>query len=77
MMRHASLRLRSRCVASGTRDSNGRILITDSLIKQPTSFPRPHCCVRVLPLCFTHPVEGWAERRETLGCSAEHPWACT
>src|SRR2546426_7335145 len=23
------------------------------------------------------PVEGWAERRETFGCSAEHPWACT
>src|SRR5215469_11380389 len=21
-------------------------------------------------------IEGWAERRETLGCSAEHPWAC-
>jgi hypothetical protein len=20
------------------------------------------------------PIEGWAERRETLGCSAEHPW---
>jgi hypothetical protein len=20
------------------------------------------------------PVEGWAERRETFGCSAEHPW---
>ena len=55
MMRHASLRLRSRCVASGTRDSNGRILITDSLVKQPTSFPRPHCCVRALSLCFTHP----------------------
>jgi hypothetical protein len=23
--------------------------------KQPISFPRPHCCVRALPLCFTHP----------------------
>src|SRR5215831_17940430 len=21
-------------------------------------------------------IEGWAERRETFGCSAEHPWAC-
>jgi hypothetical protein len=42
--------------------------------KQPISFPRPHCCVRALPLCFTHPNEGWAERRETFGCSAEHPW---
>jgi catechol 2,3-dioxygenase-like lactoylglutathione lyase family enzyme len=24
-------------------------------VKQPISFPRPHCCVRALPLCFTHP----------------------
>ena len=27
-------------------------------VKQPFSFPRPHCCVRALPLCFTHPIEG-------------------
>jgi hypothetical protein len=45
----------SRCIASGTRDSNAGFLITDSLVKQPSSFPRPHCCVRALPLCFTHP----------------------
>jgi hypothetical protein len=31
-------------------------LTTDSLVKQPISFPRPHVCVRALPLCFTHPV---------------------
>jgi hypothetical protein len=37
------------------------------------SFPRPHCCARALPLCFTHPNEGWAERREPFGCSAEQP----
>src|SRR5262249_11519618 len=25
--------------------------------------------------CFTHPEsEGWAERRETFGCCAKHPW---
>src|SRR5262249_23909736 len=23
--------------------------------------------------CFAHPERGWAERRETFGCSAEHP----
>jgi hypothetical protein len=29
----------------------------------------------VLHRCFTHPESrGWAERRETFGCSAEHPW---
>jgi hypothetical protein len=27
-------------------------------VKQPISFPRPHCCVRALPLCFTHPHRG-------------------
>jgi hypothetical protein len=42
-------------------------------VKQPNSFPRPHCCVRALPLCFTHPIEGWAERRETYGCCASAP----
>jgi hypothetical protein len=31
-------------------------------VKQPISFPRPHCCVRALPLCFAHPNRG-AERR--------------
>jgi hypothetical protein len=28
----------------------------------------------VLHRCFAHPERGWAERRETFGCSAEHPW---
>jgi hypothetical protein len=27
-------------------------------VKQPISFPRPHFCVRALPLCFTHPHRG-------------------
>jgi hypothetical protein len=27
----------------------------------------------VLHRCFAHPERGWAERRETFGCSAEHP----
>jgi hypothetical protein len=36
--------------------------------------PAAHFCARVLRLCFTHPPnEGWAERRETFGCSAKHP----
>jgi hypothetical protein len=42
-------------------------------VKQPNSFPRPHCCVRALPLCFANPDEGWAERRETFGCGASAP----
>src|SRR5262249_24927725 len=27
-------------------------------------------CARALHLCFAHPNEGWAERRETFGCDA-------
>ena len=40
--------------------------------KQPTAFSR-RVGVRGLRFCFTHPECGWAERRETFGCSAEHP----
>jgi hypothetical protein len=36
--------------------------------------PAAHVCARGLQLCFAHPNRGWAERRETFGCSAEHPW---
>jgi len=51
--------LRSRCIASGTRDTNGRIPQFPSHdVKQPISFPRSHCCARALPLCFTHPHRG-------------------
>src|SRR5262249_36572956 len=39
--------------------------------------PAAHFCVRGLQLRFTHPeIEGWAERRETFGCSGTR-WACT
>jgi hypothetical protein len=39
-----------------------------------SSFPRRISASGVLHRCFTHPrIEGWAERRETFGCSAEHP----
>ena len=47
-----------------------------SLQTRTSSFPRrisaPGLCIP----CFAHPNRGWAERRETFGCSAEHPWAC-
>jgi len=35
--------------------------------------PAAHVCVRGLRFRFTHPQRGWAERRQTFGCSAEHP----
>ena len=28
-----------------------------------------------LLLCFAHPIEGWAERRETFGCLRDTRWA--
>jgi hypothetical protein len=33
-------------------------------------FPRPGFCI----IASLTRIEGWAERRETFGCSAEHPW---
>src|SRR5215467_11237271 len=40
-------------------------------VKQPISFPR-RVGVRGLRLLLRSPrIEGWAERRETFGCSAE------
>jgi len=40
--------------------------------KQPISFSR-RVGVRGLRLLLRSPERGWAERRETFGCSAEHP----
>jgi hypothetical protein len=38
---------------------------------QPFSFPRRVFCARVLLCRFTHPMKGWAERRESSGaCEA-------
>jgi hypothetical protein len=44
-------------------------------VKQPLSFPR-RVFLRPGLLTFASltRIEGWAERRETFGCSAEHPW---
>src|SRR5246500_2175247 len=37
--------------------------------------PAAHFCVRGFATSLHRPrIEGWAERRETFGCSAEHPW---
>src|SRR5262249_54435972 len=43
--------------------------------KQPISYPRRVFRARGLHRCFAHPERGRAERRETFGGSAEHPWA--
>ena len=51
-------------------------LSPDHDVKQPLFFvPAARFCARVLHLCFAHPNRGWAERRETFGCSGTR-WAC-
>jgi hypothetical protein len=48
-------------------------LIMDSLVKQPISFPRPHFCVRALPLCFTHPPSRGGRSAERRSGVCETP----
>src|SRR5258707_3065671 len=43
-------------------------------VKQPISFPRRMSAPGVCNFASPTRIEGWAERRETFGCSAEHPW---
>jgi hypothetical protein len=43
-------------------------------VKQPISFPRCISASGVCNLASPTRIEGWAERRETFGCSAEHPY---
>jgi hypothetical protein len=64
----APLRSRSRCIASGTRGSVGRVR---SLIHFSNSPSRSRgACLRPSFAFVLHspPNEGWAERRETFGC---------
>jgi hypothetical protein len=42
-------------LAGTTRQAWPRVHCKSHHVKQPISFPRPHFCVRALPLCFTHP----------------------
>src|SRR5262249_43942194 len=44
-----------------------------SLFKQPISFPRRTFASGVCNFASPTRIEGWAERRETFGCSAKHP----
>jgi len=47
-----------------------RLTMSNSPSRSRGAFSAPG----VLHRCFAHPERGWAERRETFGCSAEHPW---
>ena len=43
-------------------------------VKQPISFPRRMSAPGLCNFASPTRIEGWAERRETFGCSAEHPY---
>src|SRR5262249_1778792 len=45
-------------------------------VKQPRSFRSRDAFLRpgFATLLHSPRIGGWAERRETFGCSAEHPW---
>src|SRR5207302_5560064 len=43
---------------------------SNSLSRSRGAFFAPGVCIVASPTR----IEGWAERRETFGCSAEHPW---
>src|SRR5215510_15547124 len=45
-------------------------------VKQPRFSRSRGACLRpgFASLLHSPRIEGWAERRETFGCSAEHPW---
>jgi hypothetical protein len=56
----------------GTVTSIALALISHD-VKQPISFPRRVFAPEVCNFASPTRIEGWAERRETFGCSAEHP----
>src|SRR5262249_19153588 len=67
----------ARCIASGTRNSPGRVRNPIHLSNSTRFFvPAARFCARVLLFGFAHPDEGVAERRETYGCLRGIRWAC-
>ena len=62
-----TLAVRSRMRAPQDEDEHREC--TGYLSKRTSSFPRRVFAPRFLHRCFAHPNRGWAERRETFGCS--------
>ena len=50
------------------------LVVVSHDVKQPISFPRRIFASGVCNFASLTPNEGWAERRETFGCCAKHPW---
>src|SRR5262245_16012999 len=62
------------CTASGTRESVGRVRSLIHFSNSPSRSRGTCLCPGFASLLHSPRIEGWAERRETFGCSAEHPW---
>ena len=69
----ALLRMRTAEPAARRRSVGGHfhLTISNSPSRSRGAFFAPGVCI----LASLTRIEGWAERRETFGCSAEHPWA--
>ncbi len=68
----ALLRMRTAELAARRRTvfGNSRLTMSNSHSRSRGAFLRPSFA----SLLHSPRIEGWAERRETFGCSAEHPW---
>jgi len=72
----APLHFVTRCTASGTRDSVGRVRNLIHFSNSPSPSRDAFCARGFATLLHSPRIEGWAERRETFGCSGTR-WACT
>src|SRR6266568_8952497 len=59
-----------KCGSSLNRSLESQLTMSNSPSRSRGAFLRPGFA----SLLHRPRIEGWAERRETFGCSAEHPW---
>ena len=71
----APLHFVTRCTVFGTRDSVGHVRSLIHFSNSPSRSRGAFFASGACNLASLTRIEGWAERRETFGCSAEHPWA--
>ena len=72
---HARSTLRERLRMRAPQDEDSIAFRPSSRCQTAHLVPAAHCVRPGFATLLHSPrVEGWAERRETFGCSAEHPW---
>ena len=72
---HARSTLRERLRMRAPQDEDSIAFRPSSRCQTAHLVPAAHCVRPGFATLLHLPrVEGWAERRETFGCSAEHPW---